>query len=129
MEKEIFLIEDEESLINLYKEVFEGFNFKIISEKSGRRALEKLKKRKVKPNLIILDLVLPDLPGAFLLKEIRNDAKLSKIPLIILTNYSDKKLEEKAKKWGILYLVKTNFTPTQLAKLIQEKLKEKKEDS
>ena len=78
-------------------------------------------KYELKPDLILLDLILPDINGAEILKTLKGDEALKSISLFVLTNYTDPKLEKEIWKSGAeKFLVKTNCIPSQLVSIINE---------
>lgn len=131
MRKIIFLIEDDWQIIDVYKIALEKTNdFKIETATLGQEAVEKLdaieKGKAKKPDLILLDLVLPDMNGIEVLQEIKSRKKTKDIPVFILTNYGDEEL----KKMGVdlkseKYLTKTETSPIELRALVKEQLGEK----
>lgn len=128
MKKNILLIEDDIAIIDVYTTVLEGADFKVESITLGTQALEKMeeiKKGKAqKPDLLLLDLILPDMNGIDILKAMRKEKETKDIAVFVLTNYTDQELEKmgynlKSEK----HLLKTDYTPTQLVKLIEKRLK------
>lgn len=131
MKLKIFIIEDEADIINLYKLVFGKNDIELESASTGKEALEKLanlvKEGKFKPDIILLDILLPDMPGVSILKEIKKTDGLKDIPVIILSNYNkgqipntSKEDEQELEKAD--YLVKVENTPQQLVEYIKKKL-------
>jgi len=111
--KKILIVEDEEFLVEMYKTKFEMENFQVISAFSSEQAMSILKKNI--PDLILLDILLPRKNGIIFLEEIRKIKNISKIPVIIFSNYDDPVTRDKARRLGIKdYLIKTEFTPKQL---------------
>jgi len=130
MPKTILLIEDDFAIIDVYTIVLEGAGFKVETITLGAQALEKMKEIKKgkakKPDLLLLDLILPDMNGIDILKAMRKEKETKDIAVFVLTNYTDRELEKmgydlKSEK----HLFKTDYTPTQLVKLIKKRLKEK----
>lgn len=112
MKNNILLIEDDAQTIDLYKLNLEkaGFNLEII--KWGNEAMERAKKMGLndspKPDLILLDIILSDVNGIQILKEVRNKEETKDIPVLILTNYSDSKVEEASSRLNAQgYFIKT----------------------
>ena len=131
MPKTILLIEDDFAIIDVYTIVLESAGFKVETITLGAQALEKMKeikKGKVKkPDLLLLDLILPDMNGIDILKAMRKEKETKDIAVFVLTNYTDRELEKmgynlKSEK----HLLKTDYTPTQLVKLIKKRLKSNK---
>jgi len=74
--------------------------------------------------LILLDIILPDINGIEILKEIRNKEATRVIPVLILTNYSDLKMEEASSALNAEgYLLKTNHTPKEIIFAIKKILR------
>ena len=128
MKKKILLIEDDMPTIDVYKTAFEQASFDVDPITSGQEAIRKVKEiaedPKKKPDIILLDMILPDIIGIDVLKAIRENNKTKNIPVLILSNYTDKELEQK----GLLlatekYLLKTDHTPGDLIKIIKKELK------
>ncbi|TAM38322.1 response regulator [bacterium] len=81
--KKILIIEDENELCDLIGLRLERSGFEVITANDGVEGLNKA--RFEKPDLIILDLILPKMPGEEVCKQVRKDALLSEIPIIMLT--------------------------------------------
>jgi len=81
--KKILIIEDENELCDLIGLRLERSGFEVIAANDGVEGLNKA--RLEKPDLIILDLMLPKMHGEDVCKEVRKDVRLSKIPIIMLT--------------------------------------------
>jgi len=127
MKKTILFIEDDLPTIDVYKTALEKAGFDVDPMLLGEEAIRKIKEieqgKAKKPDLVLLDLLLPDINGIEVLKEIRKQKKTKDIPVFILTNYTDEKLREK----GLLfkteqYLLKTKYTPSKLAELVKKEL-------
>jgi len=130
VKRKILLIEDEPLQIEIYEKVLREAGFEIESLEWGKEGLEKLEeikvKKKKKPDLILLDLILPDINGIKVLEKAKKDEDLKNIPFFVLTNYTDTELEKESWKLGVeKYIVKTNYTPSQLVKMIKEQFKNK----
>ncbi|HEY4694434.1 MAG TPA: response regulator [Candidatus Nanoarchaeia archaeon] len=117
--KKILLIEDDPFLVKLYAEIFtdEGYNFD--SSVGGVGGLEKVKVGK--PDLIILDIMIPEMNGLDVLDKLKADSATKEIPVLILTNLSSKEEEERALKAGALkYLIKTQYEPEKLIQVVKQ---------
>ena len=122
MKKAILLVEDDPFLIDIYttKLEKEGFSVKIADD--GEKALDLLEKKK--PNLLILDIVLPKIDGWEILKRIQEKKELRDLPVIVLSNLGQKTEVEKGLKSGaIKYLIKAHFTPAEVVTEIKKILK------
>ncbi len=126
MKKKILLIEDEPTIVEIYKTAFEAEGFKIESFKLGEEAVQRLKDVdfKEKPDLILLDLVLPDMDGMEILKKIKESDKTKDIPVFILTNYSSEEIKKKGLKLKAEeYITKADYTPKEIVKKVKKRLK------
>jgi len=83
MAKKILVIDDDIQLVSLIQIRLEANGYEVITAYDGREALEKI--RGQMPDLIILDLILPRLPGEEVCREVRKDEKTKGIPIIMLT--------------------------------------------
>ena len=76
-----------------------------------------------KPDLILLDLLLPNIDGFEVLERVKADQSLGSIPVIIISNLGQKEDIERALKLGAVdYMVKAQFTPAEIIKRVKEAL-------
>ncbi|MBL7141861.1 response regulator [Patescibacteria group bacterium] len=105
--KKILLVEDDKFICRICKNCLERSGFEVITAE-GVEAIEKMKKQK--PDLVLLDLVMPDKNGFEVLGEIKMDSELKKIPVIILPNLGQNSDIKKGRELGAVdYLIKTDF--------------------
>jgi len=117
--KKILLVEDDPFLIDIYTTKLKLENFDLLIAKDGEEALEKIKNDK--PILVILDIVLPNIDGWQVLKQITEIDGAEKMKILILSNLGQKEEVEKGLKMGAdKYLIKSNFTPSQVVKELKE---------
>lgn len=120
--KKILLIEDEKILGEMYRDKFTEAGFKVILAFEAREGLKLAKKEK--PDLIILDILLPRENGIVFLTWLRKDPKISSIPVVAFSNYDDPRARKQAAKLGIKeYLIKANYTPQKIVEKIKNYLK------
>ena len=118
----ILLVEDDPFLIDIYMTKLKSEGFDLLSAKDGEEALEKIEKDK--PALIILDIVLPNIDGWQVLKQIKNIKGAEKIKILVLSNLGQKEEVEKGLRLGAdKYLIKSNFTPSQVVAELKELVK------
>lgn len=118
----ILLIEDEEALQKALSKSLEMENYTVISAYDGKTGLEAA--RKEKPDLILLDLILPQMDGFEVLRELKKSPETKDIPVIILTNLEQSQSVEKTIEFGPLnYLVKANYNLDEIIAKIKELLK------
>ena len=113
MKKKILIIEDEEILLNLLQKKLTNEGYDISIARDGEEGL--LKMKEIKPNLILLDIIMPRLDGFGVLEKIIKDEELKKIPVIIISNSGQPVELERAKKLGAKdWLIKTEFDPQEV---------------
>ena len=83
----VLLVEDDESLRLLYSKNLKAKNFEVETAVDGKDAFSKLKL--FRPDLIILDIILPGINGIEILQILKGDAEFEKIPVIMLTSISE----------------------------------------
>lgn len=114
----IMVIEDDKFLSSLIKACLEKEGYNVIQAFDGGESLELLKQ--IKPALIILDLIMPRVPGFEVLESISLDPELSPIPVIVLTNLAQESDIEKAKRLGVTeYYVKVRVSIDDLVNKIK----------
>ena len=135
MPKKILLVEDDSCIIDIYNTVLKKAGFKVEISESSKDAIEKLEKvakgSKERPDLVLLDLVLPDINGIEVLKKARLQKGIDDIPFFILTNYTNPDLKIISKKLKVeKYILKTDLIPSQLVKEIKDwfEVKQKNEN-
>lgn len=120
--KKILLVEDERVLSEMYKNRFSKAGLKVYLASEAKEGLQQAKK--IEPDLIILDILLPRENGIFFLEKWAKDSKISSIPVIIFSNFDDPHVRKRAKKLGAKdYLIKTNYTPRQITEKVKQYLK------
>jgi two-component system alkaline phosphatase synthesis response regulator PhoP len=117
--KKILFIEDEAALQKAFSEVLRRADYKVISALDGEIALRLAKSEK--PDLILLDLILPKKHGFEVLKELKEDPELKEIPVIVLTNLEKMEEVEKALALGAkTYLVKTRYNIEEILEKVKQ---------
>jgi len=115
----IALIEDDDILSSLYDEALSMMGFSVGIAKTGQEALKIVEEND--PHLVILDIVMPDGDGFFVLKKLKDNAKTKNIPVIIHTNLFNESDKAEALRLGAKeYVVKTEVTPKQLAEIVKK---------
>lgn len=107
--KKILLAEDDQFISRAYKDGLERVGFEIVIALDGFVAVEKVKIEK--PDIVLLDLMMPEKNGFEVLEEIRAGKDSKNIPVIILSNLGQDSDVEKGKELGATdYLIKSNFS-------------------
>ena len=111
MSKKILLVEDDPFLIDIYTTKLKESGFSVKVGTDGEQALNLAKEKKL--DLIVLDIVLPQIDGWEILRKIKSDPKLKNLKVIILSNLGQKEEVEKGINLGATkYLIKAHYTPT-----------------
>ncbi len=104
----ILVVEDEEILLTGLKEELESGGYTVQGASDGVEGIEQAKS--FKPELILLDLLMPKMDGMEMLQKLKADAETRDIPVVILTNLSDyEKISEALSLGAMDYLVKANY--------------------
>ncbi len=120
--KKVLIIEDDSFLQGLEANKLENVGYSIITASTGEEAMEKINEPKI--DLILLDLILPNFDGFEVLKKIRETEATKNVPVIVFSNLSEEKDQDKAKKMGASdFMVKSNFTLDELVERIKKVLK------
>jgi|SRR3990167_8311831 len=120
--KKILVVEDDAMISSMYKTKFEADGFEVFIADNGASGLELAKKEM--PDLIMLDVILPQLDGFAVLEQIKKDQAIKNIPVIMLTNLGTSEDKAKGETMGALdYFVKASLTPAQISAKIKEILK------
>ena len=121
--KKILFIEDELAIQKSLGDIFKQENYEVITALDGEEGFKMIQVKK--PDLILLDLILPKLSGLEVLKKIKENKETADIPIIILTNKEDKETINEAIGLGATtYLVKANYSLTEVLQKVKNILKE-----
>ena len=121
--KKILLIEDEKILAEMYRDKFTQAGLKVYLAFDSKEGLALAKKEK--PDLIVLDILLPRENGIVFLTWLRKEPEISSIPVVAFSNYDDPETKRQAAKLGVKdYLIKTSYTPSEIVAKIKQLLSE-----
>lgn len=124
----ILLVEDEEILLTALSEELKQEGFEVVGAKDGAEGVEKAASEK--PDLVLLDLVMPRLDGIGALKQMKEQDNTKDIPVVILTNLSDyDKISDALSLGAMDYLVKANYRLEELVVKIKTVLERKSANS
>lgn len=109
------LVEDDKDLAKLYKTELELLGSQVVMATDGNQALKKAKEER--PDLIVMDVILPEKIGLSVLKELKQMDETKTIPVVIVTNFDQGDNPKKAMELGAeTFLSKQKYTPAQIAK-------------
>jgi len=115
----ILIVEDDTMLVEVYEKKLTGAGFEVKVCLSGASVKDEM--LAWKPDLVLLDVVLPDKDGFEVLEDIKKESEIKDIPVYIFTNLSAKEDTERARELGAAgFLTKSSFTPSQLTEEIRK---------
>ena len=128
MKKTILLVEDDLATVDVYTIALKKAGFEIEVANSGNEAIEKkneiAEKKVKKPDLVLLDLLLPDVNGIEVLEVIREQKETKDIPVFVLTNYSNDELKKKSQELEAEeYITKVDHSPKEIVGMVRKRLK------
>lgn len=116
--KKILLVEDDVLLRDMYSAKFGREGYDVHKAENGSEGVKMA--RELKPDVILLDIIMPKMDGFAALKELRKKAETKDIPVILLTNLGQDQDIEKGKKLGADdYFIKANHTPTEIVEKVK----------
>lgn len=122
MSKTVLIVEDDKFLRELIARKLLQEGYSVLEAIDGEEGLKKTKEEK--PDLVLLDLILPGIDGFEVLARVKADSATSKIPVIILSNLGQKEDTERGFAGGAVdYLVKAHLTPGEIIEKIKSILK------
>lgn len=117
--KNVFIVDDDEFLLDMYVLKFQESGFAVDIAKGGEEALEKLRAG-LKPDIMLLDIVMPRLDGFELLRTIKKEQLAPRAKVIMLTNLGQKEDIDRGLRIGADdYIVKAQFTPTEIVQRVR----------
>lgn len=117
--KKILLIDDDQSLRQLYKLELTNHQYEVIEASDGEEGFSKAISEK--PDLILLDIMMPKADGVATLTKIKAEETIKTIPVIMLTNFGQENLVQQAFSLGATdYLLKYKVTPAEMASKVDQ---------
>lgn len=115
----ILIVEDEDVLLRVLKEKFEEENFDIRTAEDGSTVFDLAKK--FRPDIILLDIILPKIDGLEALSLLKADDELRLIPVIMLSNLDDdQKIKEALRLGAVDYMIKTQHPINEVVEKVHE---------
>lgn len=113
MAKKILIIEDEETMIDLLQRKLTAEGYEVSVARDGQEGLRVM--QEVRPDLILLDIIMPKMGGFEVMEEMNKNKELEKIPVIVISNSGQPVELDRAQKLGAKdWLVKTEFDPQEV---------------
>jgi two-component system phosphate regulon response regulator PhoB len=118
----IAIIEDDQAISQMYRIKFEAEGYTVETASNGKLGLELAES--MKPDIILLDLMMPEMNGGEMLKLLRETPWGKNIKVIILTNTGEQEAPAGLKELGISgFILKADMTPRQVAEVVKAELK------
>lgn len=119
--KSVLIIEDDPYVRRFYERLFVQDAWKAHLVGSGAEGLKSA--RDLRPDLILLDIMMPGMNGLEVLQQLKNDPNIASIPVLILTNFGEPELTERAMRLGAAgVMLKVNYSPEGLVREVMGKL-------
>jgi len=115
----ILLVDDDEIHLTT-AELFLKNEYEIHKAQSGKEALECINDNKFIPNLILLDIVMPDMSGWEVFKKVREISSLKSVPIAFVTSMAEEEEKKKAYRMGIADYIMKPFNMTELKSRVKE---------
>jgi DNA-binding response OmpR family regulator len=120
--KKIIIVEDDPYILDIYVTKLEEAGFSVDIAENGKKALKKVKEEK--PDLLLLDIMLPDIDGWKLFEKITSEPHLEDLKVIVLSNLDQRAPRERSLRLGVIkHFIKSNYTPSEIVEEIKKILK------
>lgn len=121
MAAKVAIIEDDQAISQMYRFKFEAEGFNVETAGNGKLGLELAEK--MKPDIILLDLMMPEMNGDEMLEKLRATNWGKTIKVIILTNKGEQEIPDKVRQLNVqAVILKADMTPRQVAELVKKQL-------
>lgn len=121
MSKKIAIVEDDIAISQMYRMKFEVEGFEVETAVNGQSGLEMIEQ--FKPDIVLLDVMMPEMDGAEALSILRTKDWGKDIPVIILTNTGQQEAPDSLDELNVdSYIVKAEKTPKEVAEIVKQKL-------
>lgn len=118
----VLLVDDDETLLTMYQQILQARNYHVVTARDGKTAVDLAKLEK--PDIILLDILLPGQSGLDVLKKIRRQDESKHTPVVMLTVLTDDTIQEEARASGAnRFFIKSDTVPGKIVDAIQEELK------
>ena len=117
----VLLVEDDKMILDMYTLKFAQEGYKVFQAENGKDGLVMAKKEN--PDIILLDIILPQMDGFSVLKKLKSDSDTKNMPVVLLTNLGQDGDVKKGLELGAIdYLIKANYTPSQVVEKVKSLL-------
>ena len=121
MSHKLAIIEDDPAISQMYRMKFESEGYKVETAENGKIGLDMIEK--MQPDMVLLDLMMPEMNGDEMLEIMRATEWGKDIPVIVLTNMGEQEIPAKIEKLGInAFVLKAEMTPKQVEELVKKEI-------
>ncbi len=121
MAVKIAIVEDDQTISQMYRFKFEAEGYKVETAENGKLGLELIES--IKPDVVLLDLMMPEMTGDQVLAVMRKSSWGKDIKVVILTNMGEQEIPDSVRKLGVSAVVlKADMTPRQVFELVTKLL-------
>jgi DNA-binding response OmpR family regulator len=121
----VAIVEDDIAIAQMYRFKFEAEGYEVETAENGRLGLELVEK--MRPDMILLDLMMPEMNGEDMLAAVRKTAWGKDIKVVVLTNRGEQEIPEQVRTLGVTAVIlKADMTPRQVAELVKQHLNDVK---
>lgn len=121
MAAKVAIVEDDQTISQMYRFKFEAEGYSVETAENGKLGLALAED--MKPDIILLDLMMPEMTGDEMLAKLRATAWGKNIKVIILTNMGEQEIPAEVKQLGVsAVILKADMTPRQVADLVKKQL-------
>ncbi len=121
MATKVAIVEDDQAIAQMYRIKFESEDYEVETAENGKLGLELAEN--MKPDIILLDLMMPEMNGDEMLAKLRATPWGKHTKVVILTNMGEQEIPDEVKKLGVAAVIlKADMTPRQVAELVKEQL-------
>lgn len=121
MAAKIAIIEDDQAISQMYRFKFEAEGYEVETAENGKLGLQLAEV--MKPDIILLDLMMPEMNGDEMLEKMRAKPWGKHIKVVVLTNKGEQEIPDKVRELNVnAVILKADMTPRQVAELVKQQL-------
>ncbi|MGI0134768.1 MAG: response regulator transcription factor [Candidatus Micrarchaeaceae archaeon] len=121
MAAKIAIIEDDQAISQMYRFKFEAEGYEVETAENGKLGLQLAEF--MKPDIILLDLMMPEMNGDEMLEKMRTKTWGKNIKVVVLTNKGEQEIPDKVRELNVnAVILKADMTPRQVAELVKQQL-------
>jgi DNA-binding response OmpR family regulator len=121
MAAKVAIIEDDQAISQMYRFKFEAEGYEVETAENGKLGLGLVET--MKPDIVLLDLMMPEMNGDEVLAKMRASSWGKDIKVVVLTNMGEQEIPESVKKLGVSHVIlKAAMTPRQVAEVVKSEL-------